>query len=106
MSRQWVVELEPGSAGSFTIPAIAVGPETTNLLRLTVTESSGDPGAGNRDIFVEVELGLDRAYVQQMIPLTVRLFLGVDILDGSLTCLLYTSPSPRDQRGSRMPSSA
>ena len=24
----------------------------------------------------------------------------------SLACLLYTSPSPRDQRGSRMPSSA
>ena len=24
----------------------------------------------------------------------------------SETCLLYTSPSPRDQRGSRMPSSA
>ena len=26
--------------------------------------------------------------------------------DGSEACLLYTSPSPRDQRGSRMPSSA
>ena len=26
--------------------------------------------------------------------------------DGNTTCLLYTSPSPRDQRGSRMPSSA
>eukprot|EP00829_Urostomides_striatus_P005730 TRINITY_DN16325_c0_g1_i1.p1 TRINITY_DN16325_c0_g1~~TRINITY_DN16325_c0_g1_i1.p1 ORF type:complete len:356 (-),score=157.36 TRINITY_DN16325_c0_g1_i1:11-1036(-) len=26
--------------------------------------------------------------------------------DGSYHCLLYTSPSPRDQRGSRMPSSA
>ena len=25
---------------------------------------------------------------------------------GGKTCLLYTSPSPRDQRGSRMPSSA
>ena len=25
---------------------------------------------------------------------------------GIETCLLYTSPSPRDQRGSRMPSSA
>ena len=24
----------------------------------------------------------------------------------NITCLLYTSPSPRDQRGSRMPSSA
>ena len=26
--------------------------------------------------------------------------------DDFITCLLYTSPSPRDQRGSRMPSSA
>ena len=26
--------------------------------------------------------------------------------DGFSVCLLYTSPSPRDQRGSRMPSSA
>ena len=25
---------------------------------------------------------------------------------GGTSCLLYTSPSPRDQRGSRMPSSA
>ena len=30
---------------------------------------------------------------------------SVDTVDG-VTCLLYTSPSPRDQRGSRMPSSA
>ena len=29
-----------------------------------------------------------------------------DVLCESLVCLLYTSPSPRDQRGSRMPSSA
>ena len=28
------------------------------------------------------------------------------LLDHSADCLLYTSPSPRDQRGSRMPSSA
>ena len=27
-------------------------------------------------------------------------------LEELLSCLLYTSPSPRDQRGSRMPSSA
>ena len=27
-------------------------------------------------------------------------------LRGNDSCLLYTSPSPRDQRGSRMPSSA
>ena len=34
-------------------------------------------------------------------------FNGVDIQSNLLiTCLLYTSPSPRDQRGARMPSSA
>ena len=33
--------------------------------------------------------------------------LGCDYIQGYYySCLLYTSPSPRDQRGSRMPSSA
>ena len=36
---------------------------------------------------------------------------GISVIEGqrariAYTCLLYTSPSPRDQRGSRMPSSA
>ena len=31
---------------------------------------------------------------------------GVKRIGSNETCLLYTSPSPRDQRGSRMPSSA
>ena len=30
----------------------------------------------------------------------------VDVFLAGPRCLLYTSPSPRDQRGSRMPSSA
>ena len=30
----------------------------------------------------------------------------LEFLKRKWTCLLYTSPSPRDQRGSRMPSSA
>ena len=40
-------------------------------------------------------------------PLTVAL-LGIPEVKTirSYSCLLYTSPSPRDQRGSRMPSSA
>ena len=31
---------------------------------------------------------------------------NVDIVHGTIACLLYTSPSPRDISGSRMPSSA
>ena len=37
----------------------------------------------------------------------VRMRLNGEVVQDSTTsCLLYTSPSPRDQRGSRMPSSA
>ena len=31
---------------------------------------------------------------------------GLNVVGANWDCLLYTSPSPRDQRGSRMPSSA
>ena len=31
---------------------------------------------------------------------------SVHTMSNAMVCLLYTSPSPRDQRGSRMPSSA
>ena len=37
---------------------------------------------------------------------TTRARLELMLGDRSGACLLYTSPSPRDQRGSRMPSSA
>ena len=38
--------------------------------------------------------------------LDTSILLTVETLNVSNNCLLYTSPSPRDQRGSRMPSSA
>ena len=43
------------------------------------------------------------------VPLAVAAIFGLVMTEGTdslVTCLLYTSPSPRDQRGSRMPSSA
>ena len=33
-------------------------------------------------------------------------FINYGAVESDVICLLYTSPSPRDQRGSRMPSSA
>ena len=45
---------------------------------------------------------------EQNIIVKMKLHLKVILgfLVGFISCLLYTSPSPRDQRGSRMPSSA
>ena len=36
----------------------------------------------------------------------IGIFLSWECVHWFMNCLLYTSPSPRDQRGSRMPSSA
>ena len=49
----------------------------------------------------------DMLYLGEKGQAKSRLMRGlVRFLDEYIPCLLYTSPSPRDQRGSRMPSSA
>ena len=54
-------------------------------------------GQGNDDHQATAGFNTDASWKQKMEFEEVRL---------SNLCLLYTSPSPRDQRGSRMPSSA
>ena len=51
-----------------------------------------------RQLASKYALTLDMRNLDQHVNLFVS--------DVSVGCLLYTSPSPRDQRGSRMPSSA
>ena len=66
---------------------------------------------GLQDEIVEgVKILLDRKWTPYEV-LTKALvegmtIVGIDFRDGILFCLLYTSPSPRDMRRSRMPSSA
>ena len=60
-----------------------------------------------------VEISLSKIFGQLFYPLALIMgiertdcFVAGDLLGKKMVCLLYTSPSPRDQRGSRMPSSA
>ena len=60
------------------------------------------------------KLGVASALLGFSIPLLAEVEANVGVTSNYLwrgvtqsdSCLLYTSPSPRDQRGSRMPSSA
>ena len=72
----------------------------------------GDEGAHTLDHLVSANGGL---VAPRLVELGLGCIAGVESLSvpaepagayGRCTCLLYTSPSPRDQRGSRMPSSA
>ena len=47
-----------------------------------------------------------RANVTALLIVIAMIGFAVGFWSMPITCLLYTSPSPRDQRGSRMPSSA
>ena len=60
-------------------------------------------GTLNRKVYMHIPTLLD-GVEEGKICLLVKSLYG--LREAPLICLLYTSPSPRDQRGSRMPSSA
>ena len=68
-----------------------------------------EPGAARSPgITYQQLLDTDTHDVPAVLRIESPQYLGSEDIsrDRYITCLLYTSPSPRDQRGSRMPSSA
>ena len=81
-----------------------VDPERGEVLRL---------GAGGGSVDISTSFGPPRnATLSAWVNFTIAASSGSDVINLAnvlvlqVDCLLYTSPSPRDQRGSRMPSSA
>ena len=94
-----------GAAAKYTILALAAvmvlqtfGVETTSLLAVL--------GAAGLAIGLALQGTLSNVASGVMLLILRPFNVGDFITAGGVTCLLYTSPSPRDQRGSRMPSSA
>ena len=71
-----------------------------------------DPGVSNLEVEMDGETCVisgecESAAAKEKTILIAGNSYGISSVNAdNLTCLLYTSPSPRDQRGSRMPSSA
>ena len=61
--------------------------------------------AGDEDVIRKVKNDLGNLATDEEIRAKLNECYG-KAMDELAACLLYTSPSPRDQRGSRMPSSA
>ena len=57
-----------------------------------------------RKVVLEIEMYVD--YDEDLSEEEVLQHVQESTSGQTIDCLLYTSPSPRDQRGSRMPSSA
>ena len=83
-----------------TIPISDALPEGLFDVMVTVTDAAGNSSSESSTNELTIDLTPPPTpTINSLLTNT-----GTPTLSG--TCLLYTSPSPRDQRGSRMPSSA
>lgn len=78
----WTLEMLPRDVGVFTVPAVRVGNESSQLLSLTVNEI---PVGARRDVFVEASVDTRTPWVQSQIVMTVRVFQGIEIVEGGLS---------------------
>ena len=77
----------------------------TRLADYPVIALQGDLGAGKTTLVHEL-CRLDGASEEEVVNSPTFAIVNVYTTQSDDTCLLYTSPSPRDMRRSRMPSSA
>ena len=99
ISTTYMVEIEAvclvdqitGQRAELIANSLAAEIEFAETYGLPVPDSVEDPQCINTT----------EGWLVAIIGLSVAVFLAYNV-----NCLLYTSPSPRDQRGSRMPSSA
>ena len=90
-TRSWQIDLAPISVGSFNISPMQVGSEQTAPMRIAVLPQATDAGNSRDEIFIETELDVDTAWVQQQVLFSIRLFVGIQLLEGSIT-----DPAPTD----------
>ena len=99
-----------GGTGGHLFPGIAVAEELQRqghepVLVISEKKVDAEASAKYENLRFEVMPAIAKPATLslKMIPFLLGL---VKAIGQSKSCLLYTSPSPRDQRGSRMPSSA
>ena len=92
--EEWANEgIKPGY-NDLVIRACAKALETHRLMNSSFTDTA-------LNVHGHINVGMAVALEEGLIVPVVK---NANLL--GMNCLLYTSPSPRDQRGSRMPSSA
>ena len=84
----------------------ALAEQAGQLWALTPSYANETRAAYLAELTGSLPPSLDRAFLSNSGTEAVEAALKIARWSTGRTCLLYTSPSPRDQRGSRMPSSA
>ena len=95
---------DPTTIGDDLDESVVVDANADLVTVKTLLSTDATPAEGDSVTFL-IEITNNGSAQATNVSLTDQLPAGLTFT-GSAVCLLYTSPSPRDQRGSRMPSSA
>ena len=92
------------------MPGCLIGLARLNRPSIFVYGGSIRPGANHTDLVTVMEgvgsFSSNKISEEELTAIEKTALPGPGSCGGMYTCLLYTSPSPRDKRQSRMPSSA
>ena len=84
-TTRWQIVLIPRKRGNLTIPALTIDGHQSLPISVDVIEQGTSGSAQQQDIFITAELSSNDVYVQQLITLTIKLHVGVQLQRGSLT---------------------
>jgi len=84
-TTQWQIVLIPKKTGNIIIPAFNIDNIQSNEIMLNVMDERSPQANKQQDIFITSELSSNDVYVQQLLTLTVKLYIGVQLQRGSLT---------------------
>jgi len=84
-TTRWQIVLMPRHTGKLIIPALTIDGHHSQAIKVQVIEQGSANSTPQQDIFITAELSANDVYVQQLLTLTVKLHIGVQLQRGSLT---------------------
>ncbi|WP_114324669.1 BatD family protein [Candidatus Colwellia aromaticivorans] len=84
-TTRWQIVLIPRQTGNLIIPALTIDDHHSKAINVQVIEQDSANSTQQQDIFITTELSANDVYVQQLLALTIKLHIGVQLQRGSLT---------------------
>jgi hypothetical protein len=84
-TTRWQIVLIPRQTGNLIIPPLTIDGYQSKAINVQVIEQGSANSTQQQDIFITAELSENDVYVQQLLALTIKLHIGVQLQRGSLT---------------------
>lgn len=84
-TTRWQIVLIPRKTGKLLIPSLTIDQVSSQPIEVNVIEQGSAASTKQQDVFISSQLSSNDIYVQQLVTLTVKLHIGVQLQRGSLT---------------------